>query len=439
MKRPRLPNRQRFCRTLETLSFLVLALLNPASGRTAAPQGPSTSMDFSTPTPGLRGVPEPKASRRGDLEAATPSDPVDLLPPDPTRLSLAAALSASEWSIVEKSVDRGLIWLAAQQGGGGDFVGPSPAQPAITALTLLAFLSRGHRPGEGPFGGSMDRAIDYVLSTQLESGLFSGAPLGAVHVDKAPTHTAAYNHAIAGIALSEAYGATDRVRAVRIKAAVVRALEYTQSLQSRPKAHPVDEGGWRYVRLRWDRSAADSDLSVTGWQLMFLRSAQNAEFQVPIGQIEAAVAYVERCFVPAQAVFNYALVGEGDIRTSRGMVGAGILSLSLAGQHRSSMALSAGEWLVQRPFQGFGSTIGLRDRFFYSAYYCSQAMAQLGGRYWNQFYPPLARSLLEAQQADGSWPPEPSGGDAVFGNVLTSALAVLSLTPPYQLLPVYQR
>ncbi|MCC7377009.1 MAG: terpene cyclase/mutase family protein [Verrucomicrobiales bacterium] len=363
----------------------------------------------------------------------------DRFPTDPARASLAAAVSTSEWAAVEKAVDLGLGWLAARQGGGGDFAGPRAAQPAVTALTLMAFLSRGHRPGEGPFGEPMNRALDYILSTQADSGLFSGAPVGSVHEDKAPTHSAAYNHAIAGIALCEAYGSTDRARAERIKAAVVLALEFTRTLQSRSKAHAVDRGGWRYIHLRWDRSAADSDLSVTGWQLMFLRSAQNAEFQVPVAQINEAVEYVRRCFVPERAVFNYALVGEGDIRSSRGMVGAGILSLALAGQHRSDMALQAGEWLAQRPFQGFGSTIGLRDRFFYSAYYCSQAMAQLGGRYWKEFYPPLVRSLLEAQQADGSWPPEPSGGDAVFGNVLTTALAVLSLTPPYQLLPVYQR
>jgi hypothetical protein len=47
--------------------------------------------------------------------------------------------------------------------------------------------------------------------------------------------------------------------------------------------------------------------------------------------------------------------------------------------------------------------------------------------------------LLTAQRADGSWPPEPQAGIGRFGNVYTTAMAVLSLTPPYQLLPVYQR
>ena len=76
---------------------------------------------------------------------------------------------------------------------------------------------------------------------------------------------------------------------------------------------------------------------------------------------------------------------------------------------------------------------------FFIAVTISQAMAQLGGRYWEEFFPQLVDVLLENQAADGSWPAEPHSGDDKFGNAYTTALAVLSLTPPYQLLPVYQR
>ena len=47
--------------------------------------------------------------------------------------------------------------------------------------------------------------------------------------------------------------------------------------------------------------------------------------------------------------------------------------------------------------------------------------------------------FLKVQASDGSFPPEPRQGDAIFGNVYTTAMAVLALTPAYQLLPVYQR
>ena len=111
------------------------------------------------------------------------------------------------------------------------------------------------------------------------------------------------------------------------------------------------------------------------------------------------------------------------------------------------MALAAGDWLLAHRYRGFGDLVSGRDRFFYSVYYSSQAMMQLGGRYWDQYFPTVVDALLSGQEANGSWPPEirntgnivGGGSDSMFGKVYTSALAVLSLTPPYQLLPIYQR
>jgi hypothetical protein len=66
-------------------------------------------------------------------------------------------------------------------------------------------------------------------------------------------------------------------------------------------------------------------------------------------------------------------------------------------------------------------------------------MFQLGGEYWHQFFPKLMTALVEAQHADGSWDTESSSDDDVYGNAYTTALAVLALATPYQLLPIYQR
>jgi hypothetical protein len=118
-------------------------------------------------------------------------------------------------------------------------------------------------------------------------------------------------------------------------------------------------------------------------------------------------------------------------------MGSAIVSLALAGQHESPEALAAGNWLLAHPYQVFGERIGPSDRFYYSTYYCSQAAAQLGGRYWMGIFPPIARILVGAQQTDGSFPPDLR--DGMYGLEYTTAMAVLSLTPAYQLLPVYQR
>jgi len=353
---------------------------------------------------------------------------------------LAAVLPPAKWQQVENSVDHGLAWIVSQQAADGSFPTLPAGQPAVTSLCVLAFLSRGHQPGTGPYGQQLDRAIDFVLSCQMTNGVFSYAPLGTRHVHNSPVHTAVYNHAIAGLMLGEVFGQVTGERAKRVKQAIDSALKFERDLQTRDKAHAFDKGGWRYLLLRFtDRDVADSDMSVTAWMLMFLRSARNAEFNVPQTWIDEAMVYVRECWKEKEGVFYYALTGPGDVRTGRAMVAAGALSLSLAGQHQTPTALAAGNWLLAHPFTRFGEVVGGYDRFFYGAFYCSQAAAQLGGRYWEGIYPPLVNALLNSQSPDGSWPVEIGHSDSAFGNVYTTAMAVLSLTPPYQLLPVYQR
>jgi prenyltransferase beta subunit len=361
------------------------------------------------------------------------------IPGTTTVKPLTDVLASGKWSRVEDSVDRALAWMASKQDKDGSFPTLSTAQPAVTSLCVMAYLSRGHLPGLGPYGPTMDRAIDFVISCQKPDGLFSQEAPGAKHEDMKASHTAVYNHAISGLMLGEVFGHVNGIRMQEVKQGINRALEFTRAMQTHPKAFAADRGGWRYLRLRYDHYAADSDLSVTAWQIMFLRSARNAEFNVPQEYIDDATEFVQRCWDEKTGRFNYALEGAIDVRSSRGLMGAGILCLSLAGQHHSPAALAAGDWLLANPFRRFGEQIGTDDNFYYSTYYCSQAAAQLGGAYWQGIYSPLVETLLGAQKDDGSWPPEPQGIVSSFGNVYTTAMAVLSLTPPYQLLPVYQR
>lgn len=353
-----------------------------------------------------------------------------------TEPSLSDALTPESWERVEQSIDRGLEWLAGVQEADGSFRAPAMGQPGVTSLAVMAFLSRGHLPGEGPYGAIMDRGIEFVMATQRRDGLFSFADPGRSHQTKHPSKAAMYNHAIAGLMLTEVYGMTDGRRARRIRQIIIKGLEFTRKMQTRKKPYAEDLGGWRYFHLRGGFS--DADLSVTGWQLMFLRSAKNAGFDVPKQHIDEAMRYVYGCWDDRQGVFYYTKVSN-ERRWSRGMVGVGILSLSLAGHHQTEIAHRAGEWLLNNPFTRFGHRVGSGERYFYSMYYCSQAMAQLGGEYWNRYFPGLATMLISTQRRAGDWPPEPLSGDSVFGNAYTTSMAVLSLTPPLQLLPVYQR
>ena len=46
--------------------------------------------------------------------------------------------------------------------------------------------------------------------------------------------------------------------------------------------------------------------------------------------------------------------------------------------------------------------------------------------------------MTENQNADGSWDVE-ANQDQDLGFTYSTSLAILALTPPYQLLPIYQR
>lgn len=389
-------------RTLRRISFLVVALLVPASQLPAQERA------------------KPAAQELRPQAASPIRDPNDI------------QLTAGQWLKLQESVDRGLAFLAKNQEPDGSFRSNDNAQPAITSFCVMAFLSRGHMPKQGPYGEQISRAIDYVLSTQRADGL--------LYAQQANTETwklmGNYNHAIAGVMLGEVYGMTGAEQKLAVREGIEKALEFTRSRQDERKRWADDRGGWRYLL---PSQAVDSDLSVTAWHLMFYRSAKNAEFDVPQLYMDEAVDYVRRCYDSRTGSFCYALRSYGRSSFSRSMAGAGVVSLALAGQHKTEMAQRAGQFVARNPFDRFNrGNLTNEDRFFYGAFYCSQAMFQIGGKDWEQFYSTLLDTMTENQRRDGSWDLE-ANQDGYLGYTYTTSLAVLSLTPPFQLLPIYQR
>lgn len=351
---------------------------------------------------------------------------------------LSSAYPPEGWTRIERSVNEGLGWLASQQEADGQFRSNPVGQPAVTSLAVMAFLSRGHVPGHGKYGRQLERAIDFVLAQQNRRGYFSLLPVSPAVGHLTPPQTVNYNHAIAGLMLGEVYGTMSGARSRRIEEALTKALAYSRAMQERPKAHPDEAGGWRYVYQ--DGSGANADLSVSGWELMFYRSARNAEFAVPKEYVDEGLDFVERCFVPRAAdrqegVFRYRpLAVQQDAQPSLANTGSAMLALVLGGRHESEMVRQGAEWFMKiEPLDP------ARTPYFYLAsYYGSQAMAQVGGDGWNRVYPIIAEALLKEQASNGAWPPG-AGNEVSFGSTYATALAVLALTPPYQLLPIYQR
>jgi hypothetical protein len=338
---------------------------------------------------------------------------------------------------VNASLARALEWLNEQQDASGAFSTDPMGQPGVTSLCMLAFMTQGHLPGSGQYGTTLDKGIKYVVESQKDSGLIARVAPNGPQVPHNTTHdigrTAVYNHSISGLMLSEAYGMVDGEDSRVIRQAIEKALAVTLAEQRRTPQRDVDRGGWRYLHRY---GGIDSDLSVVGWQLAFLRSARNAGFDVPEEPINDAVEYVRRCFIPATGQFYYEIGGSNN---SRGMAGAGILSLALAGKHNSPEANKAAQWLLEHPFDRYNENETALEIYHYSVFYCCQGMYQMGGEYWDKFFPRTADTLLRHQNADGSWDPELHPYNVRYGNAFTTAMVVLGLSAPNEQLPIFQR
>jgi hypothetical protein len=348
-------------------------------------------------------------------------------------------LSTDEWRRVDRAVNRALNYLAAQQQADGSFPTDSVAQPGVTSLCVLAFMAHGHNPGTGPYGKRLDRAVRYIANCQKPSGLIMLLGSDEPDIDRGIGHdigsSGTYDHAISSLTLCEIYGMNPSKNGARLKTVIDKSLAVTLSMQHWEKDMAVDKGGWRYIN---DFDKSDSDLSVTGWHLMFLRSARNAGFNVPQQAISEAVAYVRRTFSRDFGTFQYT-INRGDVRT-RAMTGAGILALGHAGLHNLPEAKRAAEHVLSYSFDIYNGNGGFnRERYHYSLFMCCQGMYQMGSPYWEQFFPRTVRAVLAHQQADGAWDVEGWKLDRRYGRSYTTALVLLALGAPNQLLPIFQR
>lgn len=355
-------------------------------------------------------------------------------------------LSDAQWARVDDSVDRALEWLANQQQPDGSFPTTSLGQPGVTSLCVMAFMAHGHLPGEGPYGAQLENAVGYILSCQKQNGILAlTAPNGKQLTRKMP-HTigwpSSYSHAISSLTLSECFSTSRGIKAEDLESAISLALGATYEMQKWAKRRDEDVGGWRYLN-QYMQEEYDSDLSATGWYLMSLRSAKNAGFDVPQRPIDEAVEYVQRCFRKQFGTFNI-MTSDANFR-SRGMAGAGILALAHAGRHRSPEAISTGDWILENKVDKynellrFPGTSYTSDRFHYGVFYCTQAAYQLGGKYWEQYFPSTMKLLLDSQQPDGGWDRETHHHETQFGRNYTTSLVLLAMGAPNQLLPIFQR
>src|SRR5207248_11593495 len=88
------------------------------------------------------------------------------------RAALAADAKSRE---VDAAVSRALKYLQSSQNQDGTWSAQwgRGRNPAITGLAVMAFLSAGHVPGEGPYGRTVERGVRAVCNMQHPSRLIA--------------------------------------------------------------------------------------------------------------------------------------------------------------------------------------------------------------------------------------------------------------------------
>ena len=321
---------------------------------------------------------------------------------------------------VKKAVAQGLEWLAARQNANGswnckigyklfeDYHGEDGEDVGVTALCGMAYLGAGHTPNRGKYGRVVAKALDFVLSCVREED-------GYITLNG----TRMYSHAFATMFLAEIHGTTPRPD-LRVK--LKRAVNLIVSSQNR-------EGGWRYQPI-----PVDADLSVTVSTLQALRAARNTGISVPLETIERAMSYVRRCArtegFAYQAFADYPM---NDTRISYPLSACGVVALFSAGEYDSREIRSGLAHLSRHANR-------LRPRryhYYYGHYYASQAMylselKRQGG--FREYYTKVRDEILEEQrrQGDGGWTDD-------VGRTYATAMAIIVLQMPCELLPLFQK
>ena len=331
--------------------------------------------------------------------------------------SLLAAYGGT--ASTEQAVMEGLAWLERNQNSktalwslSGKFAdGVNRNNPeAATALALIAFQGAGYTPQSDPrdrFTRVVTRAWPALLERQQANGNF---------FNTGTTHGTMYTQALCTIAICELYGMT---RDQQYREAAQKAIDYCVETQS-------EGGGWRYF------PGQGGDLSVTGWFVMALQSAQMAGLNVPSETLSRISTFLDSVSRDGGSQYTYT-PGQGR-RLS--MTAEGLLCRQYLGWSHDDQRLVRGADLLVKNLPTW------ENRNAYYWYYAAQVCHHMEGRHW-RLWNARMRELLPAHQVQkgrerGSWDPNGDPGKIQGGRHFVTCLSIYMLEVYYRHLPIYQ-
>ena len=303
---------------------------------------------------------------------------------------------------VKRAISNGLAYLAKGQKEDGSW-GSRSHSVADTSVSLMAFMLQGHVPGRGMYGRHLNKGITFLLNLGKTQKGYLGTPRN---------HAGMYEHGLAILALSEAWGQSKNRK---IRTALRKAVDITLRAQN-------SAGGWRY-----SPEPRDADLSMTVMQIVALNSAREAGIAVPDRTIERAKKYVLSCQDKDSGGFCYMANGgePGLARTA-----AGVMSLIMCGERRHTATKRGMAFMMHYPPDTkFSARF---SRFHYTHYYAIQCMYQFGDNTFRAWYSRVSATILATQGSDGAW-------NSTHGKEFGTGVSILVLGVPYRFLPIYQR
>ncbi|MCR9297028.1 MAG: hypothetical protein NXI32_30365, partial [bacterium] len=339
----------------------------------------------------------------------------------------------------ELAIERGLAFLAKHQRQDGswrlqdfDTQVLMTSDTAATGLALLAFQGAGYTHKEFKYAEVCEKAIQFLRERQLANG--------DLYIRQNPAsdqNAWLYSHAIAAIAMCEAYGMTQDPE---LRQPAQRSIDFIVASQD-----PL-RGGWRY------RPGSGSDTSVSGWFMMALKSAQLAGLAVPPETFERLSSFLDlsQATDGRDYLYRYNPYAADTPQQRHGlqptavMTSVGLLMRLYMGwqRDRAEMIQGADYLLGQLPEHGTEQN-SRRDTYYW--YYATQVMFHMGGETWRRWHDRLYPLLIEHQvtegENEGSWEPfapTPDLWARYGGRLYVTTMNLLSLEVTYRHLPLYE-
>lgn len=329
----------------------------------------------------------------------------------------------------EKAVEDGLDWLVRHQRPDGswalNFHGQCQgagcpeqfcleSETAATGLALLPLLGAGHiHTVKTRYQANVRKGLEWLVEHQQTSG--------ELYINGGGT-ARMYSHAIAAMALCEAYGISGEPK---LRRPAQRALNFIVAAQN------LQDGGWRYA------PGQAGDTSVFGWQMFALRSARLAGLQVPRNVAKGCRLFLDLAAVDESRTMYAYQPGRG---ASPVMTAEALLTRQYLGWPRDFPPLIKGASHVAADLEQSA------ERNIYYWYYATQLLHNMKSKEWPRWNSRVRDGLIAMQVTGngcdrGSWDPftpEPDRWGRTAGRHFVTALSLLTLEVYYRYLPLYQ-